>query len=305
MVFAVTSRQPDGSRKVDYVEAADKAALWPILKARGIRSIRVAEHKGKTPTDSSQGAGRAPSTVRGVVAGLIAVVLAGACAWFFMGDGRRPPRPQKAADSKAIPVRQAKARRIGAAAVTNAVRRQAVPAAEDAGAETAAATNAPAETVAGTKAPEKVADNYRPLFTNGVEQLLDMLTPSDPGAVIPPPPIITDEFMAGELKAALDRVSAASEDDTEESIGRKLAIEDRKSEFIELNKAGKVGISDYMNAVREQHNENLQVLSEARRLDEELYNDAAVSDADYRKNREEINRALTERGLPKLETRGE
>ena len=59
----------------------------------------------------------------------------------------------------------------------------------------------------------------------------------------------------------------------------------------------------YVNALRDKFNDDAAFLAETRKLDETLFNDAQVSDKEYKAYRAELNKQLKERGLPELEAR--
>jgi len=138
-------------------------------------------------------------------------------------------------------------------------------------------------------------------FTNGIEQLLNMVIPSSPGGSVPPLPIISDND-AKELKRAMKNRISISKDDDEAMIERKLLITQGKLEIEEQShlKDG-MSVSEYVNALRDQYNDNATFLYEAMKLEQEVYEDASLSDEDYLKLRKQINEKLAERGLPEIE----
>ena len=140
------------------------------------------------------------------------------------------------------------------------------------------------------------------LFKHGTEQLLALATPAAPGMPVPPLPMIADESVAEDLKQAMRNTIAAAPGDTERTLEIKMTVAQQKEEFRELRQSG-MTFSEYVNALRNKFNDDARFLAEAKEMDEYLFHDATVSDADYKAYREELNRYLRERGLPELETR--
>ena len=252
----------------------------------------------------------APSRWRGLVACLIVVGGVAAALWFFVLKNQDAAPKTSRRDSTST-------RRIPSAKPSPA---KTAPESNDTGTNPSASkkpiasepASAPRQPSASEtdKAVQTNADQaaskdlhgHNPTFRNGVEQLLDMVTPSAPGVRIPPLPVITDEGMKEDLKRALKHIPKATEADTEDTIRRKLAVEDRKDEFLEVNKQTGMSITEYVQAVRDQHNDNADFMAEAHKLDQEVKNDTTVSDADYKNTHDQINKALEERGLPKIES---
>lgn len=142
----------------------------------------------------------------------------------------------------------------------------------------------------------------RSAYTNGIEQLLNMVIPSTPGAEVPPLPIISDAD-AKELERALKHKIAVVEGDDEKAIERKMLITQGKLEIEEQHREGGLTVSEYVNALRDQYNDNAEFLAEARKVDQQIYEDAEMTDEDYLAARAQINAKLKERGLPELEPR--
>lgn len=142
----------------------------------------------------------------------------------------------------------------------------------------------------------------RSAYTNGIEQLLNMVIPSTPGAEVPPLPIISGDD-AKELERALKHKLAVAEGDDEKAIERKMLITQGKLELDEQRREGGLTVSEYVNALRDQYNDNAEFLSEARKVDQQIYEDESTTDEDYLAARAQINEKLKERGLPELEPR--
>lgn len=142
-------------------------------------------------------------------------------------------------------------------------------------------------------------------YTNGVEQLLNMALPAAPGAPVPPLPIISDEAMANELARAMQNRIEVEEEDDDKAIERKMQIVQGKLEIAEVTDSGEMTVSEYVNALRDQANDNADFLGEAHKVHDEVYNDDEVTDDEYESVREKINEKLRERGLPEIEEREE
>ena len=158
------------------------------------------------------------------------------------------------------------------------------------------------EVVETNEPPKEVPARKEPLFRHGAEQLLALATPAAPGMSVPPLPKITDESVAEDLAQAMKDAIRPTTNDTERTLEVKLNVAQQKEEFRDLQ-AGGMTFVEYVNALRDKFNEDAAFLAEARRLDESLFNDGAVSDKEYKAYRAELDKALKERGLPKLEAR--
>ena len=251
-----------------------------------------------------------PLWLRGALAGLCVVALAGAAIWFLTGGGksereRKAPRPSGIKDTKPAKVRETQApKEVPAAKAVPAPelpmprlskerieKRENIPAPQPLAEMEAALTNKP---------PKRKA-----VFKTGAEQLIALATPSAPGVPVPPLPPITDESVAKEVEAAMTSVIKAEEGDTESVLERKLKVATAKEEFRELREKEGWTFTQYVNALREQANLNADFLSEAHKMSDALYHDDTVSDEDYKKYRDQINAKLRERGLPEIETETE
>ena len=153
--------------------------------------------------------------------------------------------------------------------------------------------------------PKKLVFKDNSRYTNGVEQLLNMALPAAPGAPVPPLPIISDEGMADELARAMQHEITADEADDEKSLERKMQIVQGKLEIAEVTDSGEMTVSEYVNALREQANDNAEFLGEAQKVHNEIFNDEEVSDEQYEAARDQINEKLRERGLPEIDAREE
>ena len=93
--FTVQYRGPDGKNESVQIEAADRAGVFAELKKRGISAVRVEESKGKVKPAKPRQAKPAEikdSSMRGVLAGLIAIFLVGVSVWLAM---RKSPEQEQ------------------------------------------------------------------------------------------------------------------------------------------------------------------------------------------------------------------
>ena len=117
--------------------------------------------------------------------------------------------------------------------------------------------------------------------------------------MVPPVPYISDESIKEDVEKALRNVIRPEEGDTEETLERKLTVAAQKEEFRTLQKAG-MTFTEYLKAMRDKNNDDAQLLSDAHKVDEELYRDATLSDEEYQLQHEQINATLRARGLPEM-----
>lgn len=252
--------------------------------------------------------GRKRGVMRGALAGLCVAALAGVVLWFLVPDGGEPSRAEAPGAARKISqAKPAKEPRPAQADVARVEKADVLPLPKPSGrrieTREAVAEPQPLEEMAnaltnGTKAAKK--KNYVP-FKNGAEQLIALATPSSPGEPVPPLPMITDEGLAKDVEAAMDHVISAHEQDTEQTLEKKIVVSDAKEEFRELREKEGWTFSQYLNALRDKANLDYEFLSEAHRLCKELYHDATVPDEDYIKYRDQVNEKLRERGLPEID----
>lgn len=236
------------------------------------------------------------------------LALAAGVLWLCLRGGGQPEEAQEAAPArKAVKAKPHKARSVTTKKPKRGERPEGPRSRAAAGAGVVGdeadtlggATNA-VEEVSETNAEEVV--RKEPLFKHGTEQLLAMATPSEPGASVPPLPKITDESVAEDLAKAMKDVIGPSSNDTIRTLEIKKNVAEQKEEFRELRAEGMTFVQ-YVNALRDKFNDDAAFLAETRKLDETLFNDAQVSDKEYKAYRAELNKQLKERGLPELEAR--
>lgn len=306
MVFTVTYRNESGQRDFLELDVPSRADVWSELKKQGVAAIAVAEGSISSAAKGRQrpGGGRRAKSLKAIVllVSLLAALLA-AVAYFFLASGGAAEKEPKAEPAAKAAAASPKAPRPPAQTADpvdrrtlnipepsgrHIERREAIPEPPPLEELKAAMTNEP---------PRRP----RPVFTNGVEQLIALATPSTPGGRVPPLPMITDEGLAKELKKAMGHVIKAEEGDSETTLEKKIFVAQAKEEFLELREKEGYSISEYVNALRDQANSDADFLAEAHKISNELYHDETVSDEDYVKYRDQINEKLAERGLPAIE----
>ena len=246
--------------------------------------------------------GKRHGVLRGALAGLCVVALAGAAMWFLMRDGRKQPLTDASgANRKSRAVQPSKPPK----AEEPVAKRDSLPLPKPSGRRV--------EKREGVVEPQPLEEmeialtnktakekRYVP-FKNGAEQLIALATPSSPGAPVPPLPMVTDEGVARDLEAAMKHVIKAHEKDTEATLAKKIVVADAKEEFRELREKEGWSFTEYLNALRDKANLDSEFLAESHKICNELYHDASVSDDDYIKYRDQINDKLRECGLPEID----
>ena len=316
MVFAVCFRTADGGTKTELLSASSREDVWERVRARKLNVISIAKQNGNEKKKDTICAIRICSKKRVAILACLAAIslifLTSILLFVRKEIGSRAskqnevllnPRPKKARTSSTRQSPKENPKK------TKQMMSKPAPG-QDVNSYNNSRLQSPGEDILATQSPpqssspripERIAPKKEPLFKNGVEQLLNMATPSSPGIRIPPLPIITDESLAQSLKEALANCPQVSEDDTEETVQRKINVEEQKDEFVQLNTMHGITISEYINALREKHNEDADIISEAHRLDSETFADSHVSDEEYLKTRKKINKVLADRGLPALD----
>lgn len=315
MTFKVTYRDKTGALRAECIEAASRPACMAECRRRGIVPVGVKESPSRLGrTKSSLSAGSRQWHISARAASVLALVLALAVgAWFWFGSN-------EASVNTAVNGKDAS--HLGGEGWTrapDAPKRRIVDVPPRQGGDSAADQGRPTQPKSTVHdydqacpplmegSPSNIVDNAdtptntppKPLFKTGAEQLLALATPSVPGAMVPPLPYVTEESLKEDIEKAMRTVIKPEKEDTEETLERKLTIAAQKEEFRKLREQG-MTFTQYLEAMREKNNDDAQLLSDAHKLDEELYHDETVSDEDYKKQRKRINEALRERGLPEM-----
>lgn len=113
MQYTVKYRRADGQFDYTVVEAASRAAVFPLLEKRGISPVTVTEgvHKNIRPSRSSSRQSKRPTPVRGILAGVCVVALAVGAWWWISSCEETPPPTEKPSKPKVVkpqPIKSAK-----------------------------------------------------------------------------------------------------------------------------------------------------------------------------------------------------
>lgn len=241
-----------------------------------------------------------PAIGKASIAGVLVVVIGGLVAYFMMG-GRDQAVSEDTKSSSSAPIAEKTPAKSKNIEIIPSTEKLPMPKLSGERIEKRNAVPAPQSLEKMEEQAKILIKKRRPAFTNGVEQLIALATPAAPGFKVPPLPHITDESVASELKAAMSHVIKAEEDDTEDVLEKKLVVAAAKEEFSELHLNEGYGFVEYVNALRDQANDDADFMGEANRLADELYHDSAVTDEEYIKYRDQLNEKLRQRGLPEIE----
>ena len=247
-----------------------------------------------------------PSPWRGVLAGIVVVVLALAAALFLVArnqEGVGGQQPGKKGGLAPVAPSSAKPKPVAAPPAV----KKSKP-----GAATQGAGGSHAPVMAVDEVDESAATNIvssskedRRLFKNPMDQLLSMVLPKKPGATIPPLPNIDSiTFTPEEEDQLLERL-AASDDDSDEKLERKEFVQALRDEYHELKKSHGWRFVDYVKALEAKVNLDAEVLSESIKINETVFNDASISDEEYSKTLVKINEILAARGIEPIGNLGE
>jgi len=315
MTFKVTYRDKTGALRAECIEAASRPACMAECRRRGIAPVGVKESRSRRGGAMSSSSARSSQwRISPRAASALALALALAVgAWFWFG--RRGTSGHTAAHDKGVVhfggERGARSPDAPQRKVADAPPRQKDDSTADRGRPPLPRAAIHGQDESGQPQAEAVSSNVadsadaptntppKPLFKTGAEQLLALATPSVPGAMVPPLPYVTEESLKEDLEKAMRTVIKPEKEDTEETLERKLTVAAQKEEFRKLREQG-MTFTQYLEAMREKNNDDAQLLSDAHKLDEELYKDETISDEDYKKHRRQINEALRERGLPEM-----
>ena len=134
------------------------------------------------------------------------------------------------------------------------------------------------------------------------EQLLMMVIPSKKGEIVPPPPIdiqATPE-LEKEAQDMLERQGFIEDWDDENSIGIKERLEDLKNQWYTFKQDGG-SFHEFLQKCIHKSNFDTKTLEEARAFDSENFQDGNLSDEEYLKLHEKVNKLLEIQGFGKIE----
>lgn len=238
---------------------------------------------------------KAPSTGKGLIAGL-AVALVGFAVWFFVFNKSEAP---KDADESARSNQIAEATPAKGGRLPDALKSDKVKSAKDAAKRVADKVAGKDETDVADDADEnekKEPPEDKRLFKNPMDQLLAMVMPTRPGDAVPPPPIDDSmTFTEEQEKDILERF-VANKEDTDKQLERKDIVQGLRDEYFKLKKEGWT-FMDYIKALYAKTSLDADVLTESAKLHDTIFNDVNVSDAEYLTALEKINKVLTDRGI--------
>ena len=257
-----------------------------------------------------QGTGRTYSVRLWPVAALVAV--AGALVWWLWpeGDARPAPsvqdRPERSVIKAMAPAKVAKSVEVaeepkGTSSSTNEIIR--IGNREYDLTKLRAEDPAKYARVTGEYARVQAQlEKFRREPVKGLaEQLLTMVSPLKKGDFIPPPPIDLEgnPQLEREAEAMLERVGQVEEWDDETSIGIKERLEALKDEWYAAKQAGQ-SFHEFLTKRLNAANFDTTTLEEARQFDAANYEDREMSDADYEKAHEKVNKLLEMQGFEKI-----
>lgn len=279
MDYTVTYRTADGRTDVLVVEADSRAAVFPLLKARGITAIiRVVEGAAGSKKASSPSSAGRPSPVRGLVAGLIVVALAVGAYFAFLA-----PPAADAPGRAAPPARPKKAERpLPPPPAADAPAPRPTPRATAPAARAAVEVQARLDLVATTNRQGEVMERWRtpdgktharlipppPVFDNVIDQTLALVLSVPAGQALPPMPGLGPDANKT-FAEALRKPIVIREDDSEAVKKAKLLVQSGREAIFEQLASGKsVGeiLADHCAAVNSNAELHRAVGAEYRRL---------------------------------------
>ena len=303
MIFTVIYRDRNGEKVAVELEAADKAAVWPMLRERGITALSVAE-AAERPRKAKARPAAAPRVPkgpwRGLVAAFVVVALSLAAWWLFIRDdaeatGRESGRGRgRIAETAPAQSRAAETETETAAAEEPYDPHRVVKVYY---AETNA--NGVIEQVVKRADGSKVrmVGNPEPvLFTNPSDQAISIVLSVPPGREMPPTPMEADLEAAFEesLKIPIE----ISEDDPPEVRAKKLLVSEARKEIAQMRKSGRK-VVDILQEHIQINNENAQVRDDALRELRDICREGDFEGAE--KYLMTMNVAFQQMGIPEIE----
>ena len=274
--FDVTYRGKDGRQESMRIEADSRQALFSELSKRGITAVRIAEASGKSKPRPAAPKGRAtsPTALRGLVAGVI-VVLVAVGAWYFLtrkpGNGEqetaKPKKPAKIAlATPAKPRPKAEEPKPVEEELPPHLRRVK---------DISCTTNQFGQIVeryqtADGKTHKLIRPSRPPLFNHATDDILSMALAQTGGGAMPPLPLGGD--MDAEFLKSLEEPIIIDKDASPEIQQRQRIVRDARIEVKALMDQG-LHFRDILADHEKLFNENAQIradaLAEARKIRDE------------------------------------
>lgn len=227
-----------------------------------------------------------PSALRGVVAGLVVVVLALAGAWYFLGDSLTSAAPK---DKKTKTIKEVKPVKVE----RETPRGKSVEVAKVESAKTKSVDKVKTDADAATNASEVAEVPKKPkqklVFKNGTDELIYLAVFASKGATIPPLPQMTskdtDKFIE-----SLRKPIEIDPDDPEHVKTMKNQVNEVRQQIAGLiAQEPDKELSQILNDHREDFNNTLNLRADAQKAYDELVESGdAEAAAEYRKKANEF-----------------
>jgi hypothetical protein len=300
MLFTVTYRENSGTKSHIELDVENRAAVWAELKRLGINAIAVTE--GRIKNNKSGRCGSSAATSKFVKWGIILSVLtvvavAAICCWPTAKEKNVESSAKVPAGKNEVASSHGKASETKVKADVKKVVANSHKA-ESAAVQAEKQAQVDAEKSASTNNQEEISKPKRKVvFTNPMDQLMAMVMPRQPGDAVPPVPVSDDmEFTPEQEKQMFEQLTA-NDDDSDEVLERKELVQAMRNEYAELKTKHGWKFVDYIKALEAKARLDNEILSESVTIHETVFNDPNISDEDYLKTLEKINKVLAERGI--------
>lgn len=271
--FVVKYRKPDGAMAEAEFEAADRPSLFNLLAEKNITAISVASDRvdKKPRPHMRQAKGASVNVSRGLIAGLIVVVVAVA-AWYFLSPS--PASVPEVTPEKAPKLRPDNAKPISKSAEPEAVKAEEQP--ED--------TNDPRRIVEVVSVTTNkgfgtismnvrcadgttgivVKPTYKPTFRHRTDQLLQMTLCANPNVPIPPMPMVGGGAHDKEFLESLNDEIVIEDEDSDVVRNQKAIVINARAQIKDLMDKG-YHFDEIIEDYRRLTSENLEIRNEAMR----------------------------------------
>ena len=311
MNFEVKYRNKQGEVEVLVLDVASKSEVWPILKERGISAISVVESSGKRRKPAAKkptGAKGAPSPLRGIVAGLLFVVCAGAGLWYFFSE-KPTPQPAPTPEPKPAKIREIVPEPVVEPPVTNVapVKEELPPLkpGERRNVKWVKPANWDQMTPAQRTRAQPVGRVIRPkwmdekkLFTRITDQKIHRLLRVKPGQLFLGTATYDERFVASFLDSLKEPI-IFEKDDTEQERAMKQAVIDTRKELKEAYDRGE-DIAALMRETEKQMHEQAAYRLQLRQAVVKYKQSGEHTDQDVKDYISAANSILQEHGMEPL-----